>query len=211
MVHSQSTTSPFTATVYKRKRDELEKDNVHTRHINYQENDIDPATFSPSFHHNEFADVHHDPYSALTTSRPCTPPPATSRILSPVKGIWNNTVQLLSPKKKRARPTESRPSCLSPNPAQPPCCASTLFVLAPYPGTEIEGIPDEDAPEYPEMTEWNGESTFWGPHHELEFFDDEDAPEWDEWPIEDIPDPEGSNHSIVPKTNKRPWTQLEEV
>ncbi|KAI0245787.1 hypothetical protein BJV78DRAFT_1287145 [Lactifluus subvellereus] len=77
-----------------------------------------------------------------------------------------------------------------------------LFVLAPYPGTEIEGIPDEDAPEYPEMTEWNGESTFWGPHHELEFFDDKDAPERDEWPIEDIPDPEGEDLKVDDATAK---------
>jgi hypothetical protein len=59
--------------------------------------------------------------------------------------------------------------------------------------TEIEDVPDEDAPGYPEMTEWNGEATFWGPHDELEFFDDEDAPEWDKRPIDDILDPEGED------------------
>ena len=215
----------YSKKVYKHKRDELEQENVCEycffycftflkasvlqvpRDAEVQENEtihnqhglMDSITCSPLFQHSELApEVYpYSPVSAVTHSRPCTPPPLASRVLSPIKGIWNNTVRLLSPKKKHAR-TDSRPSSPSPQSAQPLGCPSESapFALVTCPRMEMEDIPNEDALECPEILEWNGESTFWGPCHDSdsEFFDDEDdAPEWDGRPIEDIPDPEGED------------------
>ena len=88
------------------------------------------------------------PYSPIMTSRPCTPPPrapTTSHIMSPIEDIWNtgNTIQLpsLSPKKKRARMTDS---CSSPNSVQSQDSDSDLFMSVPYPETEIEYFDCED-------------------------------------------------------------------
>jgi hypothetical protein len=167
------------------------KDQEIDRITNTDNPPIDSTTCSPSSHHSECAPEVY-PYSPITTSWPCTPPPTTSHILSPIKDICDNTTWLLSPKKKHARTTLSHPSSPSPISVQPPDCTSVseLFVPAPYPRTEIEVIPDADTTEYLEA-EWNGESTFWGSN--VEFFNDKDGPDWDKRPIEDIPDPEGED------------------
>jgi len=58
---------------------------------------------------------------------------------------------------------------------------------------EIEDVPDEDTTNPFELSEWNGESTFWG---DTEYFDDSEdndvGPEYEQ-PVLKIPDPDGDN------------------